>query len=299
MLLLTFRAAGNLYAVDVARVVEVVPRVDLRRLPHAPEFIAGVFDYRGTVVPVIDLGIRLGSDRCRDRLSTRIILVDSRPADREARESKDDTAARDFDQEPAVRQRRRQAAAPWLLGLIAEQVSDVASVKPEQVISTSMQLPQAPYLGAIVDIDHQMIQLMATDKILDDSLRRAFFGAGPGPDRASAPGGNDTGEAEVMSGPLREIESMLSERIGLDPGVRGIAAHPQGRGAADGRAGAGVAGRLRGAAGRLRDRAPGPDRGSGHPGELVLPRRGALPLLPGACPRGLAGATRNGRRCAC
>src|SRR5271165_3279186 len=80
MLLLTFRAAENLYAIDVARVVEVVPRINLRRLPHTPGFLAGLFDYRGTVVPVVDLGILLGSESCRDRLSTRIILVNSRPA---------------------------------------------------------------------------------------------------------------------------------------------------------------------------------------------------------------------------
>ncbi len=45
MLLLTFRAAENLYAIDVAHVVEVVPRINLRRLPHAPGFLAGLFDY--------------------------------------------------------------------------------------------------------------------------------------------------------------------------------------------------------------------------------------------------------------
>ena len=87
MLLLTFRAAESLYAVDVARVVEVVPRIDLRRLPHAPAFLAGVFDYRGVVVPVVDLGILLGSDACADRLSTRIILVDSQPGGRNPRAS--------------------------------------------------------------------------------------------------------------------------------------------------------------------------------------------------------------------
>ena len=42
MLLLTFRAAENLYAIDAARVVEVVPRINLRLLPHAPDFLAGV-----------------------------------------------------------------------------------------------------------------------------------------------------------------------------------------------------------------------------------------------------------------
>lgn len=183
MLLLTFRAGGNSYAVDVAHVVEVVPRVDVRRLPHAPDFIAGLFDYRGTIVPVIDLGIRLGSESCRDRLSTRIILVNSRPADHKLQTAEGDPATQDHDLEPMSIRMATLDQRPWLLGLIAEQVSDMASVKPEQVISASMQLPQAPYLGAIVDIDHQMIQLMATDKILDDSLRKAFFGTGPDRDR--------------------------------------------------------------------------------------------------------------------
>ena len=68
------------HAIDVARVVEVVPRINLRRLPHAPCFLAGVFDYRGKVVPVVDLGVLLGSESCRDQLSTRIILVNSHPA---------------------------------------------------------------------------------------------------------------------------------------------------------------------------------------------------------------------------
>ena len=186
MLLLTFKAAENLYAVDVAHVVEVVPRVDLRRLPHAPDFIAGLFDYRGTVVPVVDLGVRLGSESCRDRLSTRIILVNSRPSGNPFQEAEDDPATRNHDQEPTTVTRRAQDRRPWLLGLIAEHVSDVAAVKKEQIISASMQLPQAPYLGAIVEIDHQMIQLITADKILDDSLRNAFFGTVPDWDRALA-----------------------------------------------------------------------------------------------------------------
>lgn len=186
MLLLVFRAAENLYAIDVARVVEVVPRINLRRLPHAPGFLAGVFDYRGKVVPVIDLGVMLGSESSRDRLSTRIILVNSRPtapsppgqlgeADRQ-----DTAATRDNLQEEQPREQR-----PWLLGLIAEQVSDVFSIKPEQVISSSIQLPQTPYLGAIVQIDHEMVQLIAVDRVLEDPLRRSFFETAPDDDRES------------------------------------------------------------------------------------------------------------------
>ncbi len=79
MLLLTFTAAGEHYALDVAGVIELVPRVELRAIPHAPAFLAGLLGYRGEVVPVIDLGLLLGSSPCPDRLSTRIILVNSAP----------------------------------------------------------------------------------------------------------------------------------------------------------------------------------------------------------------------------
>ena len=62
MLLLVFRVAGDPYAIEATRVVEVVPRVELRALPHArPEALAGLFRYRGQMVPVIDLGVLLGS----------------------------------------------------------------------------------------------------------------------------------------------------------------------------------------------------------------------------------------------
>ena len=93
MLLLTFTAGANRYAVDVARVVEVVPRVELRKIPHAPAFLAGLLGYRGKVVPVIDLGLLLGVAPCQDCLSTRIILVNDSPDDHNRRnQSRDDFA---------------------------------------------------------------------------------------------------------------------------------------------------------------------------------------------------------------
>ena len=171
MLLLTLQADENLYAVDVARVVEVVPRVNLRRQPHAPVSLAGVFDYRGIIVPVIDLGTLLGSAPCRSLLSTRIVLVDSRPAEHAS-----------------------IGPRPWLLGIIAERVSDVISVKPEGVISAAMQLPTAPYLGSIVELGHEMAQLIVIDRVLDEPLRVAFFGDEEG--AGSGEGGGDVSSAD-------------------------------------------------------------------------------------------------------
>lgn len=76
MLFLLFDVAGSTYALPARRVVEVVPRVDLRPLAGMPRQIAGVMLHGGDLVPVVDLGLILGQGTCPSRLSTRIILVD-------------------------------------------------------------------------------------------------------------------------------------------------------------------------------------------------------------------------------
>jgi chemotaxis-related protein WspB len=151
MLLLVFRVADETYAVEAGRVVEVVPRVALRTLPHAPEALAGMFRYRGRVVPVIDLGVLLGAGPCPPRLSTRIIVVDDlMPARGTAR-----------------------------LGLIAEHVNDVRRVADDRVVPQARLLGQNPYLGPIVSDDSGLIPLIAVERILAEPLRGALAEAAP------------------------------------------------------------------------------------------------------------------------
>src|SRR4051812_3139382 len=146
MLLVTFRAHEDLFAIDAGRVVEVVPRVDLRRVPHAPSYLAGLLNYRGRIVPVADLGLLLGAQPCRPRLSTRIILVD-RAGDE-----------------------RGQAA----LGLIAESVSEVRAVPGHPEVFPALHLEQAAYLGPIFQVDGDLIQLILVDDVLGGPLREAL-----------------------------------------------------------------------------------------------------------------------------
>ncbi len=61
MLVLTFRVDQIVYAVPVSQVIEVVPRVALRQVPHAPGCFLGLLHYRGGAVPVVDLGLLMGS----------------------------------------------------------------------------------------------------------------------------------------------------------------------------------------------------------------------------------------------
>ena len=78
MLVLTFRVAEVLYGLAVKRVVEVVPRVDLRGCPTPRAISRGCCGIEGAV-PVVDLGLLMVGRACEDRLDTRIILVDAGP----------------------------------------------------------------------------------------------------------------------------------------------------------------------------------------------------------------------------
>jgi chemotaxis-related protein WspB len=160
MLILTFTAGGNRYAVDVSRVVELVPRVELRAIPHAPEFLAGFLGYRGRIAPVIDLGLLLGTAPCPDRLSTRIILVEVEPGDHNQGEG---DRARPVE-EPGPG-RREAAPDSGLLGLIAEHVGDLIRVEPEDVVPAPVSLLQTPYLNRIAQTDREFVPLIEVSRL--------------------------------------------------------------------------------------------------------------------------------------
>jgi chemotaxis-related protein WspB len=165
MLILTFTAAANRYAIDVTRVVEVVPKVELRSIPHAPAYLSGLLGYRGKVVPVLDLGSLLGIAPCRDWLSTRIILVNDAPGGHQNR-SED----RDSSHDDPAGTWGSQGPDPALLGLIAEHVSDLTYARPEQIIPAPVSLPQTPYLGALIQTDHGIVQLIVIEHVRAASL---------------------------------------------------------------------------------------------------------------------------------
>ena len=58
---LTFALAGTAYAIPLERVREVVGCKTVVRVPNAGEFVRGVMNLRGSVVPVIDLARRIGA----------------------------------------------------------------------------------------------------------------------------------------------------------------------------------------------------------------------------------------------
>jgi chemotaxis-related protein WspB len=75
MLFLLFQVGQDRYALEASRVVEVVPYLEVKQLSHAPQGVAGIFNYRGRPVPAVDLcALALGRP-AKALLSTRIIIL--------------------------------------------------------------------------------------------------------------------------------------------------------------------------------------------------------------------------------
>ena len=74
--LLSFRIGQNEYSVDIMSVREIRGWTRTTSLPRAPAYVRGVINLRGTVLPVIDLALRLGLDAEEPTERNVIIVVD-------------------------------------------------------------------------------------------------------------------------------------------------------------------------------------------------------------------------------
>ena len=73
---LTFTLADEVFAVDVARVREILEMPSITKVPQVPDFMRGVINLRGCVVPVIDLRLKFGMQETAQTVNTCIIVVE-------------------------------------------------------------------------------------------------------------------------------------------------------------------------------------------------------------------------------
>jgi purine-binding chemotaxis protein CheW len=72
---LTFRVADEAYGVPVTRVEEVLEHHTVTRVPRCPEFLLGIINVRGRLIPVMDLRRRLGMEAAGVTVDTRTIVL--------------------------------------------------------------------------------------------------------------------------------------------------------------------------------------------------------------------------------
>lgn len=145
MKLLVFHIGADRYGLRLRDVVRVVPLLELKHLPLAPDAVAGLMDYHGRSVPVIDLCRASGLPSGEDYFDTRIIVVDYRTPE----------------------------GASHPLGLRAERVLGVLEVDAAQLADSGVRA--APFLGQVASDADGMLQLVELERLLPAALRATLF----------------------------------------------------------------------------------------------------------------------------
>lgn len=73
---LTFQLGGEMFAIGILNIKEIIEYGSLTEVPMMPEFIRGVINLRGAVVPVVDLSARFGRKRTEITRRTCIVIIE-------------------------------------------------------------------------------------------------------------------------------------------------------------------------------------------------------------------------------
>jgi purine-binding chemotaxis protein CheW len=114
---LTFNLGDEVFAVDVGKVREILEITNITKVPQTPEFMRGVINLRGSVVPVIDMRLKFGMSETERTVNTCIVVVEVK-----------------MDGETTV------------LGALADSVQEVIDMEPEQIEA-------APHIGTHLNTD--------------------------------------------------------------------------------------------------------------------------------------------------
>ena len=131
---LTFSLAGEEYGIGILKIKEIIGMMPITTVPQTPEFVKGVINLRGKVIPVMDLRLRFGMKEIDYTERTCIIVVEI--------EGQTGTVQ---------------------MGIVVDSVSEVLNVKGEDIEKT-------PTFGAKLNTDyiHGMAKLEGGVKILLD-----------------------------------------------------------------------------------------------------------------------------------
>jgi purine-binding chemotaxis protein CheW len=135
---LTFRLDEETFALDVAKVREVLDFTTITRVPRTPEFMRGVINLRGSVVPVVDLRLGFGMSRTEKTVNTCIIVVDVALAGETA-----------------------------TIGALADSVEEVIDLEPDQIqpppaIGTAV---RTDFIQGMGRRDSQFVMILDIDKV--------------------------------------------------------------------------------------------------------------------------------------
>jgi chemotaxis-related protein WspB len=152
-LYLKIQTGADGYLLEAARVSHVLPMLQIKRLPGAAAAVAGIVNYQGAPVPVLDLCELFLHRPATPRLSTRLILISG-----------------------AACRATGTSGSGRLVGLLAEKVSDTIRLGPQDFISQEVRSEGAPYLGAMARANGRLWQRIELPRLLSPNLLETLFG---------------------------------------------------------------------------------------------------------------------------
>jgi purine-binding chemotaxis protein CheW len=146
---LSFKLDQEIFALDVAKVREILDFTTVTKVPQTPDFMRGVINLRGSVVPVMDLRLKFGMSSTEKTVNTCVIVVEMV-----------------VDGETMV------------LGVLADSVQEVIDLEPEQI-------EPAPRIGTKLNTEfimgmgkhnEQFMMILDIDKVFSESEKAAIHG---------------------------------------------------------------------------------------------------------------------------
>lgn len=140
---LTFMLAGEEYGVDILRVQEIKGWDKVTRIPHTPDYVLGVINLRGAVVPILDLRRRFGLETIAFGPTTVVIVV-----------------------------RVMSGRDERTVGVVVDAVSEVynvdaADTKPPPDVCGSV---DTVFVKALATIEEKMLILLDIDRLIGNSI---------------------------------------------------------------------------------------------------------------------------------
>jgi len=132
----TFEIAGEEYAVDIMSVREIKAWTGTTRLPNAPEFMRGVMNLRGVIVPIFDLRARFGLG-ATDATPKHVVII--------------------------------IALETRIVGILVDAVSDILDITLDEIqpVPKLDRMIDADFLSGLVSVDERMVAMLSVERLFD------------------------------------------------------------------------------------------------------------------------------------
>ena len=143
--LVTFSIGEEEFGVDILQVQEIIRTMEITNVPRAPEFVEGVINLRGKVIPIVDMRSRFGLESKKHDKYTRIIVIENDMI---------------------------------IVGFVVDSVSEVlrlpaTQVQPPPPVVAGM---DSDYIDGVGKLEDRLLILLDLDSLLDNEEKEALTG---------------------------------------------------------------------------------------------------------------------------